>query len=199
LHIAQANRIITVPGILLISGHAQDSNGIRSIRWQLDDGSLGEATITDAKPDQAAEPVTWELAVPLPDQTTQYQLIITAEDNVGRTTSGQVSILVDNTVPLVNVLEPSTNFLRLLWQEPSIAVDVLGLSIDVDTAVQRVEWRLEDGDYTPAVPTKEDWSEWQFTATISDKNIRWMEVRAVDVVGNTSEPERLTLDIREVV
>lgn len=144
---------------------ADDESGIQSISLSDNDGQVGSVA---SSPDT----ISWD-TTGLSDGS--KTLTLTAEDNVGNTTTATLNVVVDNTAPTVNITNPGDG--NTLSGSTSIDAN----ASDSQTSVTDININLDGSPFDSSMASSIS-SSWD-TTTGSDGQ-KTIEVTATDEAGN---------------
>jgi hypothetical protein len=95
-------------GSIIISGNAQDANGIASVSFSMDNGNTFQRAVLSANEAGARE--VWQLALNTASyKDGVYSALIRVEDNYGVASFTSAMINIDNTPPELNLSSPENN------------------------------------------------------------------------------------------
>lgn len=170
-----------------VSGVASASSGTLSkVEVQIGAGAYQTATQTTA-----GSWANWTYNANVP---TAGQLTITARatHSGGKTTSHSVNIQValapppDLTAPGLNITFPSDgqNFPGTVAGVALVTIN--GTASDIQSGVQTVEVKLDDGAFSQATAVSADWSNWSKAVTFNSAGNHTITVRCTDKAGNAT-------------
>ncbi len=121
-------------------------------------------------------------------------LTITAKatHSTGKTTTRTITVNVslaappDTTTPGLNISFPSEGQEFPGTSTGTAIVNVTGTASDIQSGVQTVEIKLDNGAFTQATPGHPDWSNWSKVVNVPSAGNHTLTVRCVDKAGNVT-------------
>src|SRR5262249_42534120 len=176
---------------------------VRGTSWA-DPGTVTKVEITMgttgtflATPIAAGDWSNWSFTTtPTAAGPVRITALATSKWNIGtlqRTNTGStfvdVQMAPDTTGPTLTITEPTET--AITGDETGKDVTIKGTASDSQSGLQRVEYRLDNGDFQPATLTGNNWSA---TVRIPALNEHTVTIRAWDVSGNqTTKSIKLTV------
>lgn len=113
-----------------------------------------------------------------------------ATHSTGKTTTHSVNVNVslapppDTTAPGLNITFPSDNQEFPGTAAGTAVVNVTGTASDINSGVQTVELKLDNGAFAQVTPNNPDWSNWSKVVNIPAAGAHTLTARCVDRAGN---------------
>lgn len=170
-----------------VSGAASASSGsITNVEIQVGSGAFQNAT-----PAAAGNWSSWTYNANVP---TAGQVTITARatHSGGKTSSHSVTVQValapppDLTPPGLSITFP-TGGQEFAGTVAGVAlVNVSGTASDIQSGVQSIEVKLDEGAFSQATAVSADWSSWSKSVTVNSAGSHTITVRSTDKAGNVT-------------
>jgi len=159
-----------VSGTITIEASASDDRGIEKVEFYVDDGLLATDTT-------APYECSWDTTTAADGS---YGIKAVATDTAGQTGSNMVTVTVDNTAPVVDVVEPAEG----ATVSGMITIKASVTEINVD----KVEYRIDTGNFATMTynETSGYWeADWDSTAVTNGAHT--VTVQATDKAGNSAK------------
>jgi len=175
LSVDKPTDIVAPPYVVHLVGRSDDAvTGVDAVEWKYGNGPSVLAATVDGW-------AHWSADIPLEARVGAHTIVVKARDKLSNAIEKAVTVQLGESVePTLELLVPAENAPGFPLVDGIATVDVRGKAFD-DSGIALVEWALDDGEYTPAIPhAPDDWSTWSALVQIDKAGDHTLSVRAID-------------------